>query len=182
MEKINILQIISTIASIATPILIYIIKVKVWKDLKSFESSLSQYFEIHKQKIKNSELFFQKQFEASQALYKIRAEMLPAFSFPDMEWDDALSNMANDLTKTHKSLQKFNSEYYTVLKPEILEKLEFATHQAEEGALYGGDELGIGTDNAESVYKIIQECTALIKAEVDGQRLIKFQEWNKKNS
>ena len=92
--------------------------------------------------------------------------------------------MADNLGKTHESLKEFLKNYFTVLSPEILEKLESAAANAEAGALYGRDEYGQGPGNkhAELVYQKINDCTSMLKAEVDGQRLVKFHEYTKKHS
>lgn len=154
-------------------------------NIRSIENKLSQSLEIHKQKIKNWEFFFQKQFNASQELYELKSEMIPAYSHPDMCWHDALIEMANNLDKTHKSLRIFLKENFTVLSPDILEKLESAARFAEEGMLYGGgdgDPMEPGIQCAESAYNRIKECCSLLKAEVDGQRLVEFQEHAQKNA
>lgn len=152
-------------------------------NIKSIESKLNQYLEVHKQKIKNWEFFFQKQFEASQDLYKIKADMMPPYSHPDMDWHDAITEMANGLSKTHESLRGFLKQYFTVLSPDILEKLESAAGNAEEGMLYGGghgDPREPGIQCAEQVYNRIKECSSLLKAEVDGQRLVEFHDLSQK--
>ena len=146
-------------------------------EIKRLESKLGEYSEIHKQKVKNSEFFFLRQFDASQALYKLKLEMTPSFRHPDMEWDEAIEEMAENLSDTHRKLQALLIEYFTVLPPELLEKLESAASNAEEGSLYGGNGWGSpGNQCASSVYEKIEECTALMKAEVDGQRLVKLHE------
>jgi len=147
-------------------------------NIKSIESRLSHYLEVHKQKIKNSEFFFQKQYDASQDLYKIKVEMLPAYRHPDMDWHEALEEMAGNLAKTAANVQEFINNYFTVLSPDIVEKLESAIGTAEEGQFYGSDEPGM--QYADSVYSRIKECSSLIKAEVDGQRLVEFQEFTQK--
>lgn len=148
--------------------------------IKSIESKLSQYLEVHKQKIKNSEFFFQRQYEASQELYKLKVDMMPPHSHPDMDWHDALEEMANGLEKTYKSLRDFLNKYFTVLSPDILEKIESAKSNAEEGMLYGSDDPGIQC--ADHVYNRVKECSSILKAEVDGQRLVEFHDFVQKNS
>jgi len=152
-------------------------------NIKSIESKLSQYLEVHKQKIKNWEFFFQKQFEASQDLYRIKTDMMPPYSHPDMDWHEAIKEMANGLGKTHKSLRGYLNTYFTVLNPDILEKLEYAAGSAEEGRLYGGgdDSREPGNQCAENVYDLIKECSSLLKAEVDGQRLVEFHDHTQKS-
>jgi len=184
MEKTNLLQTLASIGSVATPFLVLLLSAVGWKYRNSIESRLNQYFEIHKQKIKNSEFFFKKQFEASQALYLIKAEMMPPYSHPDMDWHDAIKEMADKLGKTHGVLEEFLKNYFTVLSPEVLEKLESAAANADEGKLYGGEEdsKGPGNQCAEHVYERVKECTSLLKAEIDGQRLVEFHEYPKRNS
>jgi hypothetical protein len=180
----DVLQTLAELGSATTPILVLLLSAVGWKYRNSIESRLNQYFEIHKQKVKNSEFFFLKQFEASQSLYQIKKDMLPPYSHPDMGWDDAVALMANDLAKTHKSLRTFLKNYFTVLSPEVLEKLESAAAVAEEGILYGsGDDIREpGNRCADSVFTRVSECTSLLKAEVDGQRLVTFHEFPKKKS
>jgi len=154
-------------------------------NIKSIENRLNQSLEVHKQKIKNWEFFFQRQFNASQELYKIKSGMRPPYSHPDMDWHEALTEMANNLSRTHESLRKFLMDNFTVLSPDILEKLESAAGNAEEGILYGGgngDPREPGIRCAESVYDRIKECSSLLKAEVDGQRLVEFHEHPQKNA
>lgn len=154
------------------------------ENIKSVENKLNQYLEVHKQKIKNWEFFFQKQFDASQDLYIIKTDMMPPYSHPDMDWHDAIKEMANGLDKTHKSLREFINNHFTVLNPDILEKLESAAGNAEEGMLYGGsdDDDGCepGNQCAEHAYNLIKECSSLLKAEVDGQRLVEFHDHTQK--
>ena len=184
MEESDLLQNLAAIGSVITPVLVLLLSAVGWRYRKSFENGLSRYFEVHKQKIKNSEFFFQKQFEASQSLYQIKTDMLPPYSRPDMEWDDAVQEMANNLDKTHIALQNFLKSYFTVLSPEVLEKLESAAANADEGKLYGGEDdiRAPGNRCAEYVYEKVKECASLLKAEVDGQRLVEFHEYSKKNS
>ena len=146
--------------------------------IKAIESRLNQYLEVHKQKIKNSEFFFQRQYEASQELYKLKVDMLPPFRHPDMDWGEALEEMARRLEVTHNSLRDFLNSYFTVLGPDVLEKLESARNEAEEGMLYSGDEQGVTC--ADYVYERIKECSSILKAEVDGQRLVEFQDFSQK--
>jgi len=154
------------------------------ENMKSLESRINQSLEVHKQKVKNGELFFQKQFEASQELYRIKTDMMPPYRHPDMDWHEAIEEMANGLENTHKLLREFMNSYFTVLKPDILEKLETAAGDAEEGMLYGGGDDGRepGNQCAERAYNLIKECTSLLKAEVDGQRLVEFHEHAEKSS
>lgn len=153
-------------------------------NIKSIESKLGQYLEVHKQKIKNWEFFFQKQFEASQDLYRIKRDMMPPYSHPDMDWHEAVVEMANGLRETHKSLREFLNNHFTVLNPDILEKLESAAGNAEEGMLFGGGDDGRepGNQCAEHAYNLIKECSSLLKAEVDGQRLVEFHDHTQKSS
>jgi len=184
MEVPNFLQNLAAIGSVLTPILVLVLSGIGWKYRNSIEAKLSQYFEIHKQKIKNSEFFFQKQFEASQALYKIKSEMMPPYRHPDMDWHEAIQEMAGNLGKTHNSIREFLKSYFTVLSPEVLEKLESAASNADEGSLYGGGEdiCEPGNQCAEHAYNMIKEATSLLKAEVDGQRLVEFHEFPTKKS
>lgn len=180
----KLLQNLAAIGSILTPIIVLILSGIGWKYRNSIEAKLSQYFEVHKQKIKNSEFFFQKQFDASQQLYEIKVNMMPPYRHPDMDWYEAIQEMANNLGKTHISLRKFLINHFTILSPEILEKLELAAANAEEGSLFGGGEdiREPGNQCAERVYSLLKEATSQLKAEVDGQRHVEFHEFTKNNS
>lgn len=184
MEVSKILQNLAAIGSVLTPIFVLVLSGIGWKYRNSIEAKLNQYFEIHKQKLKNSELFFAKQFQASQDLYTLKSNMVPPYRFPDMEWDDALREMADKLGSTHAALREFLKSYFTVLSPEVLEKLEAAASIAEEGSLYGaGDDVREpGNQCADAVYRKVKEATSLLKAEVDGQRLVEFHEHRKRQS
>lgn len=140
MEVPKLLQNLAAIGSVLTTFLVLVLSGVGWTYRNSIETKLSQYFEIHKQKIKNSEFFFQKQFEASQKLYEIKMDMMPRYTHPDMDWHEAVQKMADNLRRTHGSIREFLKSYFTVLSPENLEKLESAAANAEEGSLYGGGE------------------------------------------
>ena len=138
-------------------------------NIKSIESKLNHYLEVHKQKIKNSEFFFQKQYEASQDLYRIKVNMLPPFRHPDMDWHEALEEMSEKLEGTRNELQALLDKYFSVLSPDLVEKLESAMSSSDEGKFYA--RVDHGMQCADSTYNKIKECSSLLKAEVDGQRL-----------
>ncbi len=147
---------------------------------RSIESQIDQSLEVHKQKIKNSEFFFKMQYQASCDLYKIKSEMMPPYRFPDMDWGDALGEIATDLGGISAKIKSYLNDYYTVLPPDVFEKLESAFHNAEEGSLYGDE--GPGIQCADFAYEKIKECTSLLKAAVDNQRLVEFHNFKSKNA
>lgn len=137
----------------------------------SLDSVLNQKLEIQKQKLKNSEFVFHRQYEASQDLYLLRCSLLPEYRTPDMDWEDAVEFVAENLGDTVKKLKDFIAKYFTVLSPKVVELLHSALNAAEEGQFYGDKQAFMA---ASIMYESVTECSSMLKSEVDGQRQVEI--------
>lgn len=141
------------------------------EEKSSLDNLLNQKLEIQKQKLKNSEFIFHKQYEASQELYLLRCSLLPEYRTPDMDWEDAIEFVAENLGDSAKKLKDFIGKYFTVLSPKIVELLHRALNAAEEGQYYSDKQAFMA---ASTMYKSVEECSSLLKSEVDGQRKVEI--------
>lgn len=133
---------------------------------------LNQKREIQKQQLKNSEFFFHKQYEASQDLYLLKCSLLPECRTPDMDWEDAIEFVAENLGDSAKKLKDFIGKYFTVLSPKIVELLHKALNAAEEGQYFVDKQAFLA---ASTVFKSVDECSSMLKSEVDGQRRVEIK-------
>ncbi|MEM6251069.1 hypothetical protein [Shewanella vaxholmensis] len=136
------------------------------------EHVLNQKREIQKQQLKNSEFIFHKQYEASQELYLLRRSLLPEYRTPDMDWEDAMEFVSENLGISAEQLNGFLGKYFTVLSPNIVELLQKAINAAEEGQFFSDKPSFIA---ANAMYKSVEECSSLLKSEVDGQRRVEIK-------
>ncbi|MBK1653013.1 hypothetical protein [Halorhodospira halochloris] len=145
--------------------------------IASLEGSLRENLEVHKQKLKNSEFIFREQYHAVLQLYKLKKDMVPEKRYPDMEWGDALEEMAQSANETRKQLEAFREKYFAVLSPGVVEKLESASSSCIDAELEGPD--FPGTQFIDLAFNRIEECTSLLKSDFDGQRNVKFQRFER---
>ncbi|WP_375049484.1 hypothetical protein [Bradyrhizobium sp. 8-10B] len=102
------------------------------KALEEHKEHLSEALEAAKTSLKFSEARFSKQFEALVALREYFRDIRPRKRFPDMEWDDALGDIADGLSKYYDNLRDFLYKHEAVLPTPVLEALENAMYCADE--------------------------------------------------
>lgn len=141
--------------------------------IASLEGSLRENLEVHKQKLKNSEFIFREQYHAVLELYQIKKDMVPEKRHPDMEWEEALEEMAQSANGTRKQLENFTRKYFAVLSPGVVEKMESACSYCIDAELEGPE--FPGTQFIDSAFNCVEECASLLKSDFDGQRNVKFQ-------
>lgn len=73
------------------------------------------------------------QLNALQEMWALRHRMVPPKRYPDMDWDEALEDMAVDLEKHAKSLKDINQRLGSTLPQEVTTLLETAESAAVDG-------------------------------------------------
>ncbi|MBR0910805.1 hypothetical protein [Bradyrhizobium japonicum] len=100
--------------------------------LEEHKEQLSETLEAAKTSLKFSEARFSKQFEALVALRSYFRGIRPRKRFPEMEWDDAMQDLADGLSKHFGELDKLLSQHEAVLPNPVLTTLEDAMTAAED--------------------------------------------------
>ena len=101
--------------------------------LEDRKSLLAKEIESIKTALKFSEVRFSKQFEALVALRRLRRRVLPKKWHPEMDWSEALEDIANKFEEHIEQLENFLLEHEAVLPTPILRRLENALNAATDG-------------------------------------------------
>jgi hypothetical protein len=96
--------------------------------------------ESYKVRLKKSEFFFQREFDATLEFTSIVRSVIPRRSFPDMDWSDAMEQVVDSFAKTERRLEDFLVSHGPVLSEGERELLDGAISTATEGKLYGSAE------------------------------------------
>ena len=137
-------------------------------ELSKIQESIDIKIELEKLKSKNTELYFQKQLEATKELYKLRNKILPDYRMPDMDWDDACQDIAHDFKGTEEKIENFTTEYFSVVSQDIISKLDIAKNCAAEGKFEEPSDLK-SYQLADTLWKRIDEATKELKQHVELQ-------------
>jgi len=82
-------------------------KAELNKELERLKAELSKDAETHKLNLKKQELIFNKELDAADDFMKLHRQIKPAYSHPDMDWDEACADVAHRLDKIETSLESF---------------------------------------------------------------------------
>lgn len=88
-------------------------------DLEEFKNRLLLQSEIHKIRLKKSEVIFAKEIEAASNLVALIRDILPSHTRPDMEWYDACDEIAANFGNIEYILKDFLRNHGAVLSNEI---------------------------------------------------------------
>jgi hypothetical protein len=137
-------------------------------ELSKIQESIDIKIELEKLKSKNTELYFQKQLEATKELYKLRSKILPEYRMPDMDWDDACQDIAHNFKEIEEDIENYTIEYFSVLSKDIISKIDAAKNSASEGKFEDPSDLK-SHQLADSIWKRIDEANSELKAYVELQ-------------
>ena len=101
------------------------------RTLESLKAEYQKDIEGHKIKLKKSELFFERQLEAANALSEFKESLLGRHDFPDETIDDALERMGSRFNHHADWIQVFMARYAVVLPEKIKKKLREAFYIAD---------------------------------------------------
>ena len=91
-------------------------KASLNQELERLKAELSKETETHKLRLKKQELIFNKELEAAGDFMKLHREILPTYSHPDMDWDDACGEVAQRLSKIETDLDSFLVRHGAVIR------------------------------------------------------------------
>ena len=142
------------------------------RELEMMRNSFLKETESYKIKLKKSEFLFEKQFEAASELVALRRSFLPEVSSPDMDWEDVLDHYVFSSKVIEKNLGEYLSRHGAVLGEDVEEKISkcrglAAWNKFEIGTYY--EDSSKGKDEAEKIYKILNEATELMLSKVNAQ-------------
>jgi hypothetical protein len=135
--------------------------------VEQFKSNLQTTLEIHKTKLKKSELLFQKEYEAASAFIFMKQSFLPSNRFPEMDWGEACEDIAQNFGVIETKISSFISLHGAILD-ETARKLLF-------------NAVGISTENnsaepdynatkaADSLWGILEKVEKHLLARINSQ-------------
>jgi hypothetical protein len=128
--------------------------------------------EGHRARVRFTEVYFQRQLEACDDLFALFESMLPAYRFPDMDWGDALEDMARDMERVEGEVKQLRTKYFSVLPDDVVQKLSSAVAYAGSAKFeIENGELSVnGRTLVENVYNTLNEATSSLKGFLDGHR------------
>lgn len=105
------------------------------KYVEKLKHEIQQDLESHKTRLKKSELLFRKEFEAASAFIPVHLQLLPRYRIPDMEWDEACKDFAQNFEHVEKMLEAYMAAHGAALQQETLRRLASAKMRASWGKL-----------------------------------------------
>jgi DNA-directed RNA polymerase delta subunit len=145
------------------------------RQLALLQSDISKELEQHKSKLKFNEKFQDNQLEASSKLYKIMKNIVPDKSCPEMSWDEACHEIADNFEIIEKQLAEFLGDHYTTLPPDIYEIIQETEYLCSNGKLeLRSPEMPDALNQrADTVFQNIKNSCIKLKSYIDGHRQIK---------
>ncbi|MBW2344362.1 MAG: hypothetical protein JRF53_10200 [Deltaproteobacteria bacterium] len=141
--------------------------------LENHKKELNKELSVFETRLKNSIFYFSRQFEALSALYELFYGLLPTKTHPEMEWEDACSEIALDFEQLEKDLNYYLAKHTAVLETDVIDLIREADHLCAEGKFeigQGGTVTPRGLNMAEELYKKLSTATNMLRAHVDVQR------------
>ena len=146
-------------------------KAEYAKELESLRNRLTHDIESYKIKLKKSEFIFQKEFEAASEFVAMLRSFLPSYRHPDMCWNEACDEIAQDFEKIETALGAYLSKHGAVLQDEIKEIIGCCIGIAGENQ-FKVTSLGVtGEANkaADKLYKKLQVAEKYLLKQVHSQ-------------
>jgi hypothetical protein len=126
--------------------------------IQNEKKKLDAELEGYKIKLKKSEFLFQKEYEAASAFVAYSRKLLPTYSYPDMEWNEACDEMALELGRIELWIQNFIATHGAILSREVIEKLSICRGLAGRNKFEaGGIDEPVSEDANKAAEKIHQE-------------------------
>lgn len=115
-------------------------KSELGRETERLKGELAQEAETHKLALKKQELIFNKEVEAASAFIKMHREIMPKYSHPDMDWDDACEQVASEFGKTEGKLEQFIVEHGAIVIPDAREMLSELKTLSSHHKFHGYDD------------------------------------------
>lgn len=105
-------------------------KAKLDLALETHRSELAKEAETHKLSLKRQELIYQRELEAADAFMQAWRVIYPQYRFPDMDWNDACSDVAGVLANVERVLETYLEKHTVAISPKVRELVEQARSEA----------------------------------------------------
>lgn len=120
----------------------------------SIKSDYDKKLEDFKSKIKQSEYIRNNRYAALKELYVLYDQICPEKTHPDMDWEDALSDITCGFESHSKQLKKFVRDYGFILDKDISELISDSISYAQNGKF---EEDYHQYDYAKKLYESVKE-------------------------
>ncbi|MER9524155.1 hypothetical protein NKI96_11275 [Mesorhizobium sp. M0292] len=109
-------------------------------ELERLKNELAKESDLHKLKLRKAEILFDRELVAVVDFGKLYRQIAPSYSHPDMDWDDACTDVANRFSTIEKQLDNYLTNHAPVLTEELREKLGRCATIASHNK-FAGDEM-----------------------------------------
>jgi hypothetical protein len=89
-------------------------KAELGRETEKLKGELAKETETHKLILKKREILFQKEIEAASAFIALHRTIEPKYNHPDMDWDEAMADVAKDFRKVAAQIR---GEVWSSTKP-----------------------------------------------------------------
>jgi hypothetical protein len=93
-------------------------KALLGRETERLKGELAKETETHKLALRKRELLYQKELDAASAFIALHRRFEPKYSFPNMDWHEAMDEVVDGFTDTESKLRKYIAEYGAALSPE----------------------------------------------------------------
>ncbi len=93
------------------------------EELERLKNELAKESEFHKLKLRKAEILFDRELEAVAEFSTLYRQIMPRYSHPDMDWDDACDNVAARFSTIEEQLENYLTKHAPVLTEALREKL-----------------------------------------------------------
>jgi hypothetical protein len=136
-------------------------KAQLNKEVERLKGELAKETETHKLKLKKQEMLFTKELDAAVQFFALHKHIRPSYSHPDMDWDEAVEEVARDFTDTEHRLKKFMTEHGPVLSERVRDDLEHCADLASNNKFassgVGLGDMRVAKEAAKEVLKRLKE-------------------------
>lgn len=138
---------------------------------EKYKNELALEMETHRVKLKKSEFFFEKEFEATSELVAIRRKMMPEINWPDMDWAEACEQIALGFPELEKTLKGFIANYGAVLPDEVVDKISLCIALSGHGkfGVEGPEVDSEARKAADKIYDHISEAEKFFLEQIRSQ-------------
>jgi hypothetical protein len=145
-------------------------KAELGQETERLKGELVKDTETHKLKLKKQELLFAKELEAATEFFDLHRQIESKYRHPDMEWDEALTDVVEDFGSTEDRLQKFIAKYGPVLSDANRKGLELCMSMASNdrftAAGVGHGDMKTAKESAEELLETLKQIEDLFVKEL----------------
>ena len=108
-------------------------------ELERLKNELAKESDLHRLKLRKAEILFDRELDAVAEFSTLYSKILPTYSHPDMDWDDACNDVASRFSTIENQLENYLTKHAPVLTEALREKLRSCTIKASHNKFSGYD-------------------------------------------